>query len=80
MMDNDTLYLLSVNYQTQSAAYITDPRFPDDLFDLSMSLNDAKVFDSREAAWGHREDIDRAETWDITPISAKELFKQRLAT
>ena len=80
MMDNDTLYLLSVNYQTQSASYITDPGHHGGLFDLSMSIKDAKVFDSREAAWNHRGNIDRAETWDITPISAKDLFKQRLAT
>ena len=76
---NKILYILSVNYQTQSASYITEPRHHGGLFDLSMSIKDARVFDNKQDAWDWREIIDRAETWDITPISAKDLFKQRLA-
>ncbi len=47
-------------------------------FDMSMSIKDAKVFYSKQDAWNFREDVGRAQTWQITPMSAKAVFERKL--
>ena len=78
---SDTIYLLTISSGGRTTddgnLYITNPNTDHDEFDLSMSIKDAKVFYSRQDAWNFREDIDRRE-WQITPMSALNVFKRKL--
>ena len=90
MTPNDNIYLLTISHNTPGGDgnlymcnYIegrVDPGERDDYkFDMSMNIKDAKVFYSRQDAWNFREDVGRAQTWQITPMSALKVFTKKLA-
>lgn len=89
MIPSDTIYLLTISNNTPGGDgncymcdYITgrvDEGERDDYkFDMSMNIKDAKVFYSKQDAWNFREDVDRADTWQITPMSALKVFTRKL--
>jgi len=86
---NDDIYLLTISHNTPGGdgnmymcEYVTGNAHPDDRddykFDMSMDIKDAKVFYSRQDAWNFREDVERAQTWQITPMSALKVFTRKL--
>ena len=82
-MKNDTAYVLSSTYNqgtNSGSVYFKGPAEinPNTLDEVSKELKYAKIFDTEKEAWECKEYISATKTWQITPISRKRLFKNRL--
>ncbi len=84
-MSNDTIYVLSATYNSPEVASAGGSMYLKGrntikaarLDEICMELTEAKVFYSRQEAWNWREDA-ASSGWQITPISAKKLFTEKL--
>ncbi len=90
MTPSDTIYVLTISHNTPGGdgniymcnyktGDVEDGERDDYKFDMSMNIKDAKVFYSKQDAWNFREDVGRAQTWQITPMSALKVFTRKLA-
>lgn len=82
-MNNDIAYVLSSTYNqgTESGSvFFKGPSKinPNTLDEVSKDLKYAKVFDTEREAWECNEYNSATKTWQITPISRKRLFKDKL--
>ena len=82
---NDIIYVLSATYNGPNAGddgnmYLGE-RYEQQILGntdtIAMSIENAKVFYSKQEAWNYREDAPSS-GWQITPISAKVLFTKKL--
>lgn len=82
-MANDTAYVLSSTYNqgtNSGSVYFKGPAEinPNTLDECTKDLTYAKVFDTEKEAWECNEYNSATRTWQITPISRKRLFKDKL--
>ena len=82
-MSKDTVYVLSATYHSgdgDGSMYMSE-RYTGQVFGetdtIATDLTDAKVFYSEGEAWDYREGAP-SNGWQITPISSKRLFKDKL--
>ena len=82
-MSDDTVYVLSATYNhpnKSGSMYLKGHdtmSLINKLDEICTELTEAKVFYSRQEAWNWREDA-ASSGWQITPISAKRLFTDKL--
>ena len=81
---SDTVYVLSATYHSgdgDGSMYLNGrERRSTGIGEndtIATDLTDAKVFYSEEEAWDYREGAP-SNGWQITPISSKRLFKDKL--
>lgn len=85
-MSNDTIYVLSATHnkgRETGSMYLKEPGprlsvgLGTNLDEICTELTKAKVFYSRQDAWNALESA-ASSGWQITPISAKRLFTEKL--
>lgn len=82
-MINDNVYVLSASYRSGDGGgnmYIKGPAAinPNTLDEIVTELTEAKMFETEKDAWHYREYNAASSGWQITPISRKRLFKDKL--
>ena len=77
-MSNDTIYVLSMTDSDGKSIFVKGKHAAKTVIDnITKNLTKATVFYSKQEAWNWREDS-ASQGWQITPISAKKLFTEKL--
>lgn len=78
-MSNDTIYVLSMTDSNGESIFVKDKYdWAPSIDGIVRNLTEARVFNTKEEAWDWRETA-ASSGWQITPISAKRLFTDKLA-
>lgn len=77
-MSNDTVYVLSMTDSNGESLFVMGKYdWADSIDSIVKNLTEARVFNTKEEAWDWRENAAYS-GWQITPISTKRLFTDKL--
>lgn len=77
-MSNDTIYVLSMTDSVGESIFVKGQYdWAASIDNVTKNLTEARVFCRKQEAWNWREDS-ASQGWQITPISAKKLFTEKL--